>query len=328
MSDYEIIPSSGGELAPADPYNRQRLIALATDGLSSDHSRRSYAKALDDFLTWCQDHGRPALTKALVNEYRLHLQNQGLAPSTINVRLSAVRKLVAEAADNGLIDPVQANGIKAVKGVTAGGVRSGNWLTRDQAQELLNTPDPDTLKGKRDRAILAVLVLAGLRREEAANLRVEHVQQREGRWAIVDIVGKRSKVRTVPIKPIVKVLIDDWCQAAGITSGPIWRGMRKGDHIIQDPPGMTSQAIWRAVKDHATAAGFPDLAPHDLRRTYAKLAHKGGAPIEQISINLGHGTIKTTELYLGIDLDLQHAPSDYIDITIDRQGRLPDAPEN
>lgn len=144
----------------------------------------------------------------------------------------------------------------------------------------------------------------------------------------MDIVGKRSKVRTVPIKPIVKVLIDDWCQAAGITSGPIWRGMRKGDHIIQDPPGMTSQAIWRAVKDHATAAGFPDLAPHDLRRTYAKLAHKGGAPIEQISINLGHGTIKTTELYLGIDLDLQHAPSDYIDITIDRQGRLPDAPEN
>ena len=328
MPKQEIIPHDdpGRALTPAD--NRQRLIALAVDGLDSDHSKRNYTNALHEFLDWHDSQGRPALTKALVNAYKAHLQTKGLAPSTINVKLSAIRKMVQEAADNGALDQIHANGIKAVEGVKSEGVRAGNWLTKDQAQALVNAPDPTTNKGKRDRAILAVMVLAGLRRHEVARLTVEHIQMRDGRWAIVDLVGKRGKVRTVPIKAIVKVLIDDWCQAAGITSGPIWRGMRKGDRVIPEPPGMSSQAVWRAVEEYTRALGLEHIAPHDLRRTYAKLAHKGGAAIEQISLNLGHGDIKTTEKYLGVDLDYQNAPGDYIDITIhDRQERLPDTPK-
>jgi integrase len=318
--EHEIIPvpDFGRDVDPTNVY--ERLVHLAVDGLDSPHSKRAYEVALREFLAWHEGQGRPALTKATVQAYKAHLQSRELAPSSINVKLAAVRRLVAEAADNGLLDPVHANGIRAVKGVKQEGVRTGNWLTRDQAQELLNAPDAHTRKGRRDRAILAVLILAGLRREECARLTVEHLQQREGRWAIVDLAGKRGKLRTVPVKAIVKALVDDWCQAAGITSGPLWRGMRKGDRLIEQP-GITSQAVWRVVEEYASRLGL-DVSPHDLRRTYAKLAHKGGAAIEQISLNLGHGSIEVTERYLGVDLDLQNAPSDYIDLKVERQAGL------
>lgn len=306
-------------------YNefREKLINLAVDSVDSPNSKRNYQLALNEFLDWHELQGRPSLTKALVHEYKAYLLARGLSASTINVKLSAIRKLVQEAADNGLLDQVHANGISNVRGVKTEGHRAGNWLTREQAERLLNAPDATTLKGQRDRAILAVMILAGLRRHEVAALAVEHLQQRDGRWAIVDLVGKRGKVRTVPIASIVKVLIDDWTSAAGITSGPLWRGFRKGDHM-QPEPGVSSQAVWRVVEDYAEPTLGFKIAPHDLRRTYAKLAHKGGAAIEQISLNLGHSSIKVTENYLGVDLDYQHAPTDFIQVTVERPGRLLD----
>src|SRR5205814_6100879 len=88
------------------------------------------------------------------------------------------------------LSPDLAAGIRRVKGVKKIGVRLGNWLTPEQSQRLWNTPDFQTLKGKRDRALLAVLLACGLRRHEAVNLDFGHVQQREDHWAIVDLKGK------------------------------------------------------------------------------------------------------------------------------------------
>jgi integrase/recombinase XerD len=157
---------------------------------TSDHSRRAYERALLDFLDWHAEQGRPPLSNALVQAYKVKLQSDGLAPSTINQCLSAIRKLAREAADNGLVDQTLTDSIKAVKGVKPAGVCSGNWLTQEQAQTLLNAPDTSTLKGLRDRAILAVLVGCGLRRSEATALTFSHLQQREGRWVVCDLVGK------------------------------------------------------------------------------------------------------------------------------------------
>jgi integrase len=302
-------------LLPFSDTDREVIVRLVTDSLSSGHSRRAYAKALVDFLDWHASQDRPPLTKALIQHYRLELQNQRLAPSTINVRLSAIRKLAAEAADNGLLDPVRAAGIQAVPGVRSEGRRIGNWLTRDQAQRLLNAPDTSTLKGRRDQALLAVLLGCGLRRQEAADLTLEHIQQREGRWAVVDLIGKRHKYRTVPMASWVKVALDRWTHTAGIVEGRVFRSFRRGDHLVGD--SMTSQAIWEIVAQYADQLGFVNLSPHDLRRTYAKLAHKGGAAIEQISLNLGHSSIQVTEDYLGVELDLADAPSDRLGLRLE-----------
>src|SRR5277367_767981 len=168
----------------------QRLKALVLDSVSSPITKRVYNLGLDEFFSWFAREPRHGFTKATVSAWRVALEARGLGAVSINVRITAVRKLAVEAADNGLLAPELAAGITRVKGVASKGVRLGNWLTVKQAQTLLNTPDSSTTKGLRDRAILAVLLGCGLRRSEFAALTFGHVQQRDGRWCIVDLVGK------------------------------------------------------------------------------------------------------------------------------------------
>src|SRR5258708_2798907 len=110
---------------------------------------------------------RDLFSKGVVLRYRIHLESRRLAPGTINLRLGAVRRLAYEAADCGLLSPDLAAGIRRVKGVKKLGVRLGNWLTQEQSQRLWRVPNVEALKGKRDRALLAVLIACGLRRHEA-----------------------------------------------------------------------------------------------------------------------------------------------------------------
>ncbi len=134
-----------------------------------------------------------------MTRYRICLEDRHLAPGTINGRLAAVRRLAYEASDAGLLSPELAAGIRRVKGVKKLGVRLGNWLTASEARQLLRAPEQDALKGKRDRAILAVLRGCGLRRRELADLDFAHLRRREEHWAIVDLVGKGGHIRTVPV---------------------------------------------------------------------------------------------------------------------------------
>ncbi len=290
----------------------QTIIETVTNGLTSENSRRAYGRALADFLAWYALQGKPGLTKAIVNRYKTEvLETAGLSPATVNQRLSAIRKLAQEAADNGLIDQTIANGVARVKGIKSAGVRAGNWLTKEQAQALINSPDLTTLKGLRDRAILAVMLGAGLRRSEVVALTFDHIQQREGRWVIVDLVGKGNRVRTIPIPAWCKVALDEWALTAGIDSGHVFRPIHKGGFITG--PAMTAQAIRDLVSQYTGG----QAAAHDLRRTFAKLAHKGGAGLDQIQLSLGHASLKTTERYLGIEQNLNDAPCDHLGLKLD-----------
>src|SRR5215831_10885786 len=148
---------------PAPP-DFTRIKALVLDSVSSVHSRRAYDRALSDFLAWyAREAAGQGFSKATVQLYSRKLEEQGLAASTRNVRLSALRRLAAEAADNSLLAPELAAGIARVKGAKQQGTRTGNWLTVEQAELLINAPDISRLKGKRDRALLAVLIGCGLR---------------------------------------------------------------------------------------------------------------------------------------------------------------------
>ena len=171
MSDQSLVRS---RLTPAET----QAIRMVLDGLPSEHSRRAYERALTDFFMWHKGVGRPQLGKAVVQRYAAEMREAGMAPSSVNQRLSAIRKLAGEAADNGALDPQVASGIRAVKAARREGRRTGNWLTREEAQAWLGAPDKRTVKGRRDQALLAVLIGCGLRRSEAAGLTFEHVQQR------------------------------------------------------------------------------------------------------------------------------------------------------
>src|SRR5215469_15208501 len=214
------------ELAVVDNgVDLRRLKSLVLDSVSSPITKRVYNLGLDEFFAWYAQEPRPGFTKATVAAWRVALEARGLGAVSINIRITAVRKLAVEAADNGLLAPELANGITRVKGVATKGVRLGNWLTAKQAQALLNAPDAGTIKGLRDRAILAVLLGCGLRRSEVAALMFNHIQQRDGRWCVVDLVGKHGRVRTVPMPTWVKVAIDAWTGAAGIADGAVFRSV-------------------------------------------------------------------------------------------------------
>jgi site-specific recombinase XerD len=200
----------------------------------------------------------------VVLRYRSHLESRQLAPGTINLRLGAVRRLAYEAADCGLLSADLAAGIRRVKGVKKLGVRFGNWLIAEQGHLLWQAPDHQRLKAKRDRALLALLLACGLRRHEAVGLRLDHLQQREEHWAIVDLVGKGGHIRTVPVPDWVRNEINDWLVAAAIERGKLFRRVNKVGRAWGE--GITEKAVWHIVKESAKTVGIAKLAPHDLRR--------------------------------------------------------------
>ena len=197
-----------------------------------------------------------------------------------------MRKLAVEAADNGILAPELAAGITRVKGAKSKGVRVGNWLSLRQAQSVLNAPDTATKKGLRNRAMLAILLGCGLRRAEVAALTLGHIQQRDNRWCIVDLLGKHGRIRTVPMPTWVKGAIDAWTAAAGFSEGPVLRRINRGDRV--QAAGISEKVVWQLLLQYAVAVGLPGIAPHDLRRTCAKLCRAAGGELEQIQLLLGH----------------------------------------
>jgi len=282
---------------------------MLSNSLVSAHTRRAYIAAFNEFFELVTETGRP-VCRALLMEYRAQLIDQGLSASTTNVRLSAIRKLVSEARDNNVLDPVEAARILTVPGVPLRGVRLGNWLTPEEARRLLAVPDRGTLIGRRAFAILSVLVYCALRREELARLETRHMQRREGRWVIADLIGKRGRVRTVPIPDAAKAALDDWLGAAGIESGFLFRQMFKGGRIRK--AAISSWNVWNTVVTAAKAAEINHLGPHDLRRSCAKFCRKAGGDIEQVQELLGHEDISTTVLYLGTKQEIRQAVNDRI----------------
>jgi len=282
------------------------------NSLSCPDAQRGYRHAIDEFVEWYCSEPRLSFSKTVVVRYRMHLESRHFAPGTINLRLGAVRRLAYEASDCGLLSADLAAGIRRVKGVKKLGIRLGNWLTPEQAKSLWQAPDSSRLRGKRDRALLAILVACGLRRHEIAELTVDHLQQREDHWAIVDLVGKGRHIRTIPVPAWVYGALSEWMVAAGIHAGKLFRKVSSAGKPWGE--GVTEKLVWHVVKEFAPRIGNDRLAPHDLRRTCARLCRAAGGELEQIQFLLGHISVQTTERYLGCTQRIAAAVNDKIGI--------------
>ncbi|MCH8093068.1 MAG: tyrosine-type recombinase/integrase [Chloroflexi bacterium] len=283
----------------------------------SDGTARKYTERLAHFAAWLRDYGQP-LDKRAIGAYRRELAVEGKAASTINGHLVAVRALLREAAEMDLISYEQAERMASIKSVKQKGERLGNWLSREDAQRLLDTPDGGTLKGTRDKAILALLLFCGLRRSEITGLTMGHLQERDGHNVIADLLGKGGRVRTVKLPVPVKRAIDSWLEASGRElpdHAPVFVAMRKGGKLA-GTERLSDQAIYKMVREYAELIGKPELRPHDLRRTFAKLARTGDAPLEQISLTLGHARLETTQRYLGTELNLDSSAPDFVGLRV------------
>jgi integrase len=168
--------------------------AAVLNSLTSKSGQRTYDRAITDFVAWYCSEPRLALNRPVVLRYRIHREQKQYAPTTINLHLAAVRRVAFEAADSGLLSPELAAGIRRVKGMRRIGVRVGNWLTAEQGKRLLASMKRESLRGKRNYAMLAMLIGCGLRRGELLTLRADSIQLREDHWVVADLVGKAGHV--------------------------------------------------------------------------------------------------------------------------------------
>ena len=157
-----------------------------------------------------------------------------------------------------------------------------------------------------------MLIGCGLCRGELLGLRVESIQLREEHWVIADLLGKAGHIRTIPIPAWVKAAVDAWKEAGGIIEGALFRSINKAGKVWGN--GMTPKVLWEVVREGASRAGIERLAPHDLRRTCARLCHLAGGELDQIQFLLGHVSIQTTERYLGCKQKLRIAVNDRLGI--------------
>jgi len=162
--------------------------------------------------------------------------------------------------------------------------------------------------------MVGLLLGCGLRRSEVVGLNLDQLQSREGHWVIVNLVGKGARLRTVPVPSWSKELVDAWLRNSGVSDGKVFRQVLKGGTL--QPSGVTANVVWYAVKRCARQAGINNLAPHDLRRTCARLCHGSGGELEQIEFLLGHASVQTTERYIGNKQKLQDAVNDQLGISV------------
>lgn len=297
-------------LQPAD-RDLSALVQVVLDTLPSPHSRRAYGVQLREYLQWTRTSTTPPGRRS-VQEYLAHLTEAQKRPSTVNLALSAIKKLYSEAAEHGWVDDGMAAAVDRIPCQRRLGSHAGNWLDVPEMHRLLALPDTSTVGGRRDSAVLHLLYAGGLRRSEVVSIRIRHLARREGRLCLVDLEGKGKRVRTVPLP--------EWAEEPLLW----WRGYRTlVDHADEDAAYLTSlygdslsdRTVYAIVQQYREAAGIEGkVSPHDLRRTKAKHELRGGAKIEQISVTLGHTSIATTQRYLGIDLDLENASCDALPI--------------
>ena len=239
-----------------------------------------------------------AAVKLLTNEYANALKANATPENINEIRASLYR-----------LEAIQS----AIKVTASKGVKAHLWLSQKQVRELMATCGDDIV-GKRDWIVLALAVGAGLRRQEIVDLTFDDLKEvprpngiNEMR-PVLQVKGKGAKDRVVPIKPILAQRIREW-QAMISDDGKIARSLGRKKEITES---LSAVGVFNIVRKHGKMIKKDELAPHDLRRTYAHLGYEAGVPIDQISYLLGHSNIAVTQRYLNLDLDLDITISDFI----------------
>ncbi|MFA0965252.1 tyrosine-type recombinase/integrase [Pseudomonas amygdali] len=268
--------------------------------LDNPRTRRAYQNDLTDFSSFIglasADDFRQ-VTRSHVLAWRADLEQRGLAGATIRRKLAALASLFDH-----LLDSNAVTGGNPVHGVKRPKIESNEGKTPalgdHQAKALLEAPDESTLKGLRDRAILAVLLYHGLRREEAAQLQVSDIQERRGIQHL-KIHGKGGKVRYLPLHPVAAGRIHLYLERSGRhlddKKVPLFiplRGKPTG-------AGVSANGIYTVVEAYAKKAGIEvaGLGVHGLRATAATNALDHEADIAKVQAWLGHANISTTKIY-------------------------------
>jgi len=300
------------EIVPTQHSQREQIShAIATSarlGISTKAQyMREVTKALDagvnlldaahvaDYASTLSKSSRSFLRAALKTwTKRIRLEvNAGATPDTMATVGATLARL--DALDNS-IELERSKGQKA-----------HTWLTNGEVRRLMASVKGRT--AKRDKVVLALLVAAGLRRDELVNLTWADVK-RQGERVVLDVTGKGQKARVIPISEALSSILEDWrafCEAG--KDERIVRGLASGGRLTDS---LTSAQVFNIVRKHGQRIGKPELAPHDLRRSFAQIGYENSVPVTQLSRLLGHSSIETTQKYLNLELNLDVTASDFV----------------
>jgi len=286
----------------AEPLPRDRHPVAVYLASLAKGSRRTMAQALHhaaelfsagladaEFLDWSRVRYQhvAALRSALVE--------QGAKPATVNKKLAAVRGVLREAWRLGLVAGEDFARVADVKGLRGSTLPAGRALSAEEVQRMKEACDPSTVAGLRDRAALALMARAGLRRAELVALDVDDF--RDGRDSGTLLVrGKGSKERLVPLTNGALDAVRDWIAVRGDGAGALLLPVRRGGSIGWGSR-LTTSAVWKRLRDIARSAGLGDVSPHDLRRTACTALLDAGVDLGTAGKILGHASVETTKRY-------------------------------
>ena len=222
---------------------------------------------------------------------RARLQESGLAPSTINMTLSALRGVTKSAFNLGLMSADHYARLCNVKPVRGERVPVGRALSVGEIGALLDTCAGTNI-GIRNAAIISIMYACGLRRDEIVSLSLSHYNAETGE---LKVLGKGNKERLLYVDNGALDALNDWLSVRGDHDGALFHPIRQGGNIQHRK--MTNQAIYNLLLNHAKQAGIARFSPHDLRRSFISELLDLGADIVTVQQLAGHASVETTARY-------------------------------
>ena len=272
--------------------------------ITNQKTKRAYREDVREFVAYAgmRDYlDLRSVVRAHVIDWRKDMEKRGLAPSTIRRKLSALSSLFDYLCERNAVAGNPVDGVK--RPIANGNEGSTPALGDKQARELLNAPPANTLKGVRDRAILATLLYHGIRREELCGLRMKDLQTREGVMHF-RIHGKRSKIRFIPVNPAALRMIEDYLALTkhrNDTDGALFRPVKNNrtGHLDRplDPASIYRNIVLKYGLESGITVQVKGLCVHSLRATAATNALSNDADIAKVQDWLGHAIVATTRLY-------------------------------
>ncbi len=292
----------GDRLLTAAAFHRLADVPPAVEwfaNLTNPQTRRAYDTAVTDFMRFA-GLARPEefriVTRAHVIAWRDALVRRGLGGSTVRHRLAALASLFDYLCERNAVTHNPVKGVQRPKADSGEGRTPA--LGDHQARALLAAPADDTLRSRRDRAILSTLLFHALRREELCRLRVRDFRHARQGVPHLKVSGKGGKTRYLPLHPGTNALVHDYLDAAGHgadEAGALFRPLRN-NRTGKLEGAITADGVYKLVKGYARQLGF-EIGAHALRATAATNALDHQADIAKVQEWLGHANIATTRIY-------------------------------
>ena len=262
-----------------------KMVMSVVNQRQNQNSRQTYYTALTKFFDWYVSGDNEGINADVIREYLLYLENRGKSRATISTSLSVLRQLFKDLRRLRVIDEKIYNDLLEIKFKRPLGQRHKTWLEQEEVQKLLTNLNSEKMSILRDRALIAVMTGCGLRRFEVSDLKITQMKQLQKRWVFADIKGKGDRYRTVAIPEYAMKCLEEWLDISktAVKTDRIFFSIRKNGEIGNTM--ITPQGIRDIVAKHSKNILDKQILPHDLRRTYAQLSYKAGAPQRQVQLS-------------------------------------------